>query len=497
MALWERLHIRLAAVIVVLLVVVFVSLMGLLRQQSTQAVLESTQRQNMNLASNIALMQPRDLIDINGRVDLVLMRTMAQNVMKINPSLEVYLLDANGRVAAHALDSNEQVDASVDLKPVRALAIPSIDAPRYPVLGSDPVRPGRTGVFSAAALGRGVVPDGYLYVMLNSANGLIHAESPAPDTLRTVGLAMLALLLVTGGTIAWAMRHLTRPLSQLTMNVQQFDRPLKSSLSSAATAEIRVLDNAIRAMQRKIANQVAALNHRDTMRRELISNVSHDLRTPLANIRGYVETLLLASDDIDDKERRQCLEVIHRQANRLGQRIDDLFELSKLDSGGVQPKPTEFCLAELVQDVVSSYELCCEARQIRLQFEPGDQPEASVCADIALIERVVQNLMDNAVQFTPDGGQIRVQIDVGTVGTAADQLKLRIANSGPGIAADHIPQLFERYWHGQDGNNQTDRRSSGLGLAIVKRILDLHDTAVRVMSSPGKLTVFEFDLLRC
>jgi two-component system heavy metal sensor histidine kinase CusS len=90
-----------------------------------------------------------------------------------------------------------------------------------------------------------------------------------------------------------------------------------------------------------------------------------------------------------------------------------------------------------------------------------------------------------------------VQIHPNQGETLVDQLKLRIANSGPGIAAEHIPQLFDRYWHGQDGNNQTDRRSSGLGLAIVKRILDLHDSAVRVMSCPGRMTVFEFNLLRC
>ncbi|MGC1441345.1 MAG: hypothetical protein WA888_12110, partial [Burkholderiaceae bacterium] len=148
-ALLNRLHIQLALIVVALLVVVFAGLSWLLRVQAVSAVLETSQRQNLQLAYSVATMQPRDLIDSNGRVDEPLMRSLAINVMKINPTIEVYLLDGKGKVVAHALDNRTLSSSVVDLDPVRKLALPSINSPRFPVLGTDPLRPNQAGVFSA------------------------------------------------------------------------------------------------------------------------------------------------------------------------------------------------------------------------------------------------------------------------------------------------------------------------------------------------------------
>ncbi|MGB7181139.1 MAG: HAMP domain-containing sensor histidine kinase [Burkholderiaceae bacterium] len=515
-ALLNRLHIQLALIVVALLVVVFAGLSWLLRVQAVSAVLETSQRQNLQLAYSVATMQPRDLIDSNGRVDEPLMRSLAINVMKINPTIEVYLLDGKGKVVAHALDNRTLSSSVVDLDPVRKLALPSINSPRFPVLGTDPLRPNQAGVFSAVALGRGNTPDGYLYVMLGGANNSVQSTSPAPDTLRQVGLGMFGLLLVTAGIIAWVLRYLTRPLRQLTQNVLSFDGSDKSDKMCPAASEIQVLDNAIRSMQAEIHRQITAIKEQDKMRRELIGNVSHDLRTPLATLQGYIETIRIDCDATSNlmtiNERRQYLDTALNQAKRLARRVNELFELSQLDSANVTVQFSSFCLAELVQDVLAAYQLRATTREITLAFSPGPAPEAMVYADISLIERVLQNLLDNAIKFVNTGGRIQVEISPVNPAFVCDGLRVEVANTGDSIPFQDIPHLFERYWRGANksslphvyGNGPivgaSERpekiagNSAGLGLAIVKRILDLHDTTILASSIPGGLTIFSFTL---
>lgn len=486
----QQMHVRLASVVTLLMVIVAVVFYFLAQHQSMAGALETTQRQNIELAQTIARMQPRELIDINGRADIELMRSLALSVMKINPSLEVYLLSAKGDVIAHALDGVAPISANIDLEPVRSLSMPTIAAPRFPILSMDPLRPGKSGVFSAAALGKGTTPEGYLYIMLNGANSLINDGAAVPDTLRNIGLSMFAFLLVALGTVIWVFRHLTRPLRQLTSAVRS---PSMAQLRdvAAADAEIGVLRDEIVTMRERIDSQLNKLRRQDSMRRELVSNVSHDLRTPLANVQGYVETLIVRSKQLSDRERADYLNIVMRQCRRLGQRIDDLFELSKLDATGVKPEPAPVGIADLISDIVASYSEREIGPEVEIEFSAGGYHDAQVLADILLITRVLQNLIDNAIRHS--NGQGRIQIEL----TPADQehsVTVRIANSNGFIEPKNLPFVFERYWRASDDPAASQVQSSGLGLAIVKRILDLHQAPIRVASNRLVGTVFGFDL---
>jgi signal transduction histidine kinase len=462
----------------------------LARHQSVAGALETTQRQNIELAQIIARMQPRELIDLDGRADIELMRSLALNVMKINPSLEVYLLDAGGNVIAHALDGVAPINATVDLEPVRSLAMPTIGPPRFPILSMDPLRPGMSGVFSAAALGKGSSPDGYLYIMLNGANRLMNDGAAVPDTLRNIGLSMLAFLLVAIGTVIWVFRHLTRPLRQLTNAVRSPDVDALRGLAST-DAEIGVLQAEIVSMRERIDRQLTRLRRQDSMRRELVSNVSHDLRTPLANIQGYVETLIVRSQQMTDTERADYLAVVMRQCRRLGQRIDDLFELSKLDASGIRPEPTPVGIADLISDIVASYSVRETGPEVEIEFSAAAYQNVQVLVDPKLITRVLQNLIDNAIRHSKGQGQIQIDL-----GPAADtrSLTVRIANSHGFVEQKNLPFIFERYWRASNDPTASQVQSSGLGLAIVKRILDLHHAPIRVASTRLAGTVFGFDL---
>jgi signal transduction histidine kinase len=145
------------------------------------------------------------------------------------------------------------------------------------------------------------------------------------------------------------------------------------------------------------------------MRRELIANVSHDLRSPLASIRGYLEALLQKGDTLAPDKRHAYLEIAARQSEHLGTLISELFELAKLDYKGYQINPEPVQLGELAQDVLQKFQLAAEKRNIALQVE-AHLDGAFVRADIGLIERALENLLENALKHTPPGGTVSVAV---------------------------------------------------------------------------------------
>ena len=491
-AVWRRLHVRAALVAAPLLLGLGAVMFLLLQHYSSQAALEAGQRMNLGLARYVAEHQPPGLITLAGQPDKGLMKDLAMHVMAINPSVEVYLLDARGRVVAHALEGvqgPDPVGVQVDMAPVRRLLKAENDASvLLPVLGTDPRDPARANTFSASA----VVPPGggmgYLYVVLNGnrAQG-VAASLGNSGALRAmaIGVALATLLAAAVLWLVW--RHLTRPLRQLTDELKSFREDGDALVQAESGDEIGVLRAAVQTMRQRIAQQFQRLEDSDRQRRELVSNISHDLRTPLSSIQGYVETVLLRGDAIDASARATHLRTALRHVALLGKRIADLFELSKLDAGRVEPRHEMFCLAELLQDVVQNYRLAADGRGVSLSLAAGSHLHAKVLADIAMIERVLQNLIDNALRYTASGGAVVLAIE-----NHGAFMQISVSDTGRGIETSHLPHIFERYWRATQAEESGASSSSGLGLAIVKRILDLHGSAVRVHSELKRGTRFEF-----
>ena len=255
--------------------------------------------------------------------------------------------------------------------------------------------------------------------------------------------------------------------------------------------EIAVLETSVKALHARVAEQFGQLEQADRLRRELVSNLSHDLHTPLASIQGYVERCVIRNEQFTPAEREQNLRVVLRHCASLGKRIGGLFELSKLDAGREQPSLEVFCLSELLHDVTQAYQLQAEQRLVKLSLSAGSRSTACVKADIALLERVFQNLIDNALRHTPAGGHISVDIQ-----THADELRVSVSDTGAGIAQEDLDHVFDRYWSAQDASHTEPGPSSGLGLAIVRRILELHGSVIRVSSKFPGGTCFDFSLAR-
>ena len=226
------------------------------------------------------------------------------------------------------------------------------------------------------------------------------------------------------------------------------------------------------------------------LRRDLIANVSHDLRTPLVAMRGYLELLKTKGERLGVEERRSYLDIAVRQSAHLGTLIDELFELAKLDFKGVTIHREAFQVADLAFDVQQKFQLAANERGVTLRVDAPAGPPL-VHADVRLMERVLDNLIGNALAHTPQGGSVSVRLSRDDA-----QVRVQVADTGEGIAQDPLPLIFSRFYRvdktrtAGSGNGN----GAGLGLAITKRILELHASRIEVESVPLQGTCFSFPL---
>ncbi|WP_219219593.1 sensor histidine kinase [Variovorax boronicumulans] len=447
---------------------------------------EVTQRLSMGLAAHIA--GNAALMRANG-LDDTAVHALFDQLMAVNPSVEVYLLGTDGRIVAQAAPPGHLKRDRVDLAPIRKL----LGGAALPVLGDDPRGDGARKVFSAAPLQVDGRAAGYVYVVLSGEDReAVAANVAAGSVMRTTlwSMALVALLGLVAGLFAF--RLITRPLRELTGAVERLEREGVAALEQATPAldrvartggEIGMLGQAFQKMAQRIAEQWRELTAQDQQRRELFANISHDLRTPLTSLHGYLETLQMKADTLAPAERRRYLEIALGQSRKVGRLAQELFELARLEYGVVKPEKERFALADLVQDVFQKFELAAEARRQRLVADIA-QGLPAVHADLGMIERVLTNLLDNAIRHTPEGGEVRVRL----AGEGAG-IRVEVSDTGPGLPQELKPVIFTRpaFAAGR-------QREGGLGLMIVWRILQLHGSDIRLEPREGRGAVFTFGL---
>jgi two-component system phosphate regulon sensor histidine kinase PhoR len=220
----------------------------------------------------------------------------------------------------------------------------------------------------------------------------------------------------------------------------------------------------------------------DQVRRDFVANASHELRTPLTSIRGFVEAL--EDGAVGDPETAQrFLGKIRTHSDRMAALVEDLLELSRLESGERPPQWEEVIPAELVDDVTASFTKLAERKQIVLSPADGGAPRVMTDAD--RLRRILENLVENAVKYTPPGGHVEIRSSRGPDGSAV----LEVEDDGPGIAAAHLPRIFERFYR-VDKARSRELGGTGLGLSIVKHLAEGMGTHVAVESEVGRGTRF-------
>jgi signal transduction histidine kinase len=468
LALHTRLTVGLAGLLIVLAVVLVVSIAWVAERYRA----EMTQRLNAGIAMYVT--NELKLVNKSG-IDKTALRELSARAMTLNPSAEVYLLNVAGDVIATPIDADRIVRRHVDLEPVRKFISGSA---RRPLYGNDPTSTTRSGVFSVAPLQVDGSPAGYLYVMLASNRfSSITAAVRGNYSLRVALLLAVGILSVVLVVAATLFRKLTLPLRQLAHDMRRWSTYMDIPVEPVAQGnEIVALNAQFRVLADRIAEQLKTIAAQDAQRCELIANVSHDLRTPLASLHGYLETVLLKGEALAVVERTEYLQTARRHSRQLERLIEALFELSKLESGFVELTLAEFSLSELVSDVVQKYQLRALQANVSLVTD-ADRSGYWVRADLALVERVLSNLLDNALRHTPSRGRIQLLI-----GQQPNHIQVVVLDSGNGIATEDLPHVFERHFRGRGKNGG----SAGLGLAIAKRIVELHGQKIEILSRAGQ-----------
>lgn len=444
--------------------------------------------QTLNAPIAMYVTGQRQLI-ANGEPDIDSLQELASHAMVINPTAEIYLLDTDGNILGHAMPPETVLHQKVDLAPVLALIEGTA---RMPIRGDDPRSESSRKVFSAHPVESGQGLEGYLYVILGGQTYEALANNIGDSyvgRMSTIALAAIALFTLVIGLLVFGL--LTRRLKRLGHEMRRVSESnFEDEIDLMPTKsgdEIDALTQAFVEMSARIKEQIRQLRENDRLRRELVSNISHDLRTPLSAMQGYIETLIIKAERMSPEDRDRYLKIARKHTIRLGTLIGDLFELSKLDSASVTPNLETFSLPELVQDIAQEFQLESEQKDISLSIDTQSDAAYTI-GDIGLIQRVLENLVRNAIRFTPAGGEITISI-----AQRPESLAVAVSDNGPGIPDDDLPRIFDRFYRSVNGE-EARSGSSGLGLAIVKRILDLHGSRITVISKVNRGTRFEFEL---
>jgi signal transduction histidine kinase len=323
---------------------------------------ETSQKLNIELAKHIA---DETQCFIDGNVNQEVLKNVFHNVMVINPSIEVYLLDTTGTILTYfALDKKIKLK-QIPLEPINSFIQ---EKGENFILGQDPRNKDRRKAFSAAKVFEGDKFMGYMYVILggeeyDNATELVFGSYILQLGLRSMTITLLAAIIISIISIRFIMRNLNKIITA-TQNFKNGN--LNARIKINSEDELGMLANSFNEMAEKIVQNIAEIKTMDNLRRDLVANVSHDLRTPLATIQGYVETLMIKSDSIQTEERNKHMQTILDSSERLKKLVEELFELSKLEAKEKIPKPEAFSLAELIQDIKQKNEVIASQYSVRV-----------------------------------------------------------------------------------------------------------------------------------
>ena len=402
---------------------------------------------------------------------------------------EIVLTDQEGQViASSAPDSLSAAVGQVNPALLDSMADTDWDFAVYPVPGNLDAYENR--IFEVdrvyAANDSTVAATGYL---VTSFQMITFNVAEIERDIRNLLLQSVAIILVCAAIsgliiMAW----LSRRIQHLRAGVNALaNGDLSQRVSATSPDEIGSLGRHFNTMAERLENLVDELRRKETFQRQLIANISHDLRTPMASLRGYVETLSLNRDRLSTAETDRYLEIINGNLLHLDKLVDHLLQLSRLDAGQARAQTEEFPLLELVDEVLHRCGVFAGDRSVRLHSESATEV-ATVLADPLQIGQVLQNLIENGIKFNQAGGEVVVTMQALSAG-----VEVAVRDNGQGIPDDDLPHVFERFYTG-DKSRSRKGESSGLGLAIARKILDGHGCELKVASIVGEGTTFSFIL---
>ncbi|HIO91513.1 MAG TPA: HAMP domain-containing histidine kinase [Leucothrix mucor] len=481
----------------IVLLSIFISMAALqfwlFEQSSTATQNETLQQLHLNLAENIV----NDLgIIKKNQFDPELIQQAFHSIMLLGPTLELYVLDKEGNIITFDTEQEVAQRKHIQLQPI----LNYIEYSReLPIFGDDPRSLDQQKIFSAAAvyeennsIGNRHTEKlliGYLYIIIggkkyDSVTSALRSSNTWKISLIGI-ISALSFLLIASLLLFYT---LTRPLRRLTKEIKAFEQADYPQNISKKQGEIQQLSQSFHYMQQRISQQLSDLKKHDAIRREFLAYVSHDLRTPLAGMKAYLETLELKQDSMSSSERQEFIRKAMTNGDRLQGMIDELFELTRLESQQVEFHQEEFIIGDLLSDIYASLESKAAQENVTLNID-YQQAETQVWGDIAKIERVIQNLSENAIRYSSPASTVSITTNI----TTDNKLCISIRDQGTGINKENLPYIFEPYFRAPD-KFKLKHKGAGLGLAISQRLLNLHNIQLNVESEVGKGTTFCFCL---
>ncbi|HMC78371.1 MAG TPA: HAMP domain-containing sensor histidine kinase [Vicinamibacterales bacterium] len=367
--------------------------------------------------------------------------------------------------------------------------------------------PGRGGGGFDPGRGGGGGPDGRRggpqaqigYIIVNEERiGIVAVPSSLPPlsvglreaapTLISIGIALLGF-----GAAVMAL-VIFRPTHQRLRSLEDAARALGEGrtdvrANESGGDEVSALSTTFNRMAADLQVRAAALAESDRARRQLLADVSHELMTPLSAIRGYVETLAMPELKLDAATRHRYLDIAHQETHKLEAIIGELLDLARLEGGGSGLEEDEVLVDDLFRRVGDRHRPVLNERQITLSTTtaPGTP---HIWGDADRLEQALQNVAANAIRHTPDGGTVALLAE-----PAGERVRITVRDSGPGIPAEHLPHIFDRFYKADASRAGTHVPSgSGLGLSIVRAIVSRHGGEVHAANGPGGGAVFTIAL---
>ena len=438
-----------------------------------------------HLAKNLATQMEPFLQD---PIDYTNLRKTAHEATRTYQVIDVFLLDREGNLIANFTEAWGKVEThTIDPEPIRRF-LADTDRAELPIYGGNPNVIGEEVIFSAAPVMIAGTP-GYVYVLLQnevlySLRRLLYENS----TIRAAVAGLVLVLCITALVGFLLFYSLTRRFYQITSTVQEFARgDFSKRVKAQGDDEIGAHATAVNSLADRIVENIGELESRDQRRRELLADISHDLRQPVTIISACTEQFLDAGRP--DSDRAGLAEKINRTTRSLTRLLEELFELSKLEAKETKPAAELFEIEALLGEIGEAFAERGRKQGVAVEIEIADGVRFGR-GDIAMLGRVVLNLLDNALRYTPAGGKVFLRAR-----NEQERVRIEVADTGSGISAEALPHVFDRFYQSATPA-EGGHGLSGLGLAIVKRIVEAHGGEISVASQPGSGTTFAFTVPR-
>jgi signal transduction histidine kinase len=471
----NTLHFRVSALFLALLALVAVGYFLWINWSSTQPVWNEGEQEWLFNSREAEVDSLGSMITIDN--SLSILTNYATTVSDYDFQLSYF--DINGTVIAttHLFGSaQDQMTISTDL--LKSMAGEDWDFNTYPI-------PTFLGAFENRILDVLVLQDDSYLVSC-----VLPMSTPDIDVLEEEnfsflmsGIPLILLYAAVVGIIL--MTWISKRIGKVKRDMAAFaDGDLTHRSVDNSSDDIGALSRGFNKMAGALEESIQKLKQSEEYRTMLTANISHDLRTPMASLRGWIETFSIRGASMDEDERQKHLNTITSNMDHLEGLIERLFELTQLDSGQIEFQMEEFPLEELARDVLGRFHDAAERKSVNLEFTSEDNLPF-IKADPMRIAQVLQNLTENALKFT-ESGSVTISLKVATAG-----ILVEVTDTGTGIPSEDLPHIFERFF-------TTDRsrthKGTGLGLAIAHRIIIGHGSELTVQSTEGAGTTFGFIL---